>query len=203
MNAEQMFEELGYEKKEESESVLLYISDFENSILFEKKRVTITNLYCYGRITININHLLENAIHKQCEELGWLEDEKQEIKQETNLGHYKDEIIELCVDDLAISKGKVKSCSAILCSECDFADKSGQCIGYHEIINWLKQPYKKPTYKLSQFEYDLISTYDGCHEACKFSDCRQLRGLKEKGYFKDIDTSIPIYEILDNCEVIE
>lgn len=71
MNAEQMFEELGYEKKEESEGVLLYISDFENSILFEKKRVTITDLYCYGRITININHLLENAIHKQCKELGW------------------------------------------------------------------------------------------------------------------------------------
>lgn len=73
--AKQMFEELGYEKKEESEGVLLYISDFENSILFEKKRVTITDLYCYGRITININHLLENAIHKQCEELGWLEEE--------------------------------------------------------------------------------------------------------------------------------
>lgn len=74
--AKQMFEELGYEKKEESEGVLLYISDFENSILFDKKSVTITNLYCYGRITININHLLENAIHKQCEELGWLEEEK-------------------------------------------------------------------------------------------------------------------------------
>ena len=30
-----------------------------------------------------------------------------------------------------------------------------------------------------------------------------LLGLQEKGYFKDIDTSIPIYEILNNCEVIQ
>ena len=78
ITAREMFEELGYEKKEESEGGLLYISDFENSILFEKKCVTITDLYCYGRITININCLLENAIHKQCEELGWLEEESKE-----------------------------------------------------------------------------------------------------------------------------
>lgn len=179
---------------------MLYISDFENSILFENKRVTITDLYCYGRIIININHLLENAIHKQCEELGWLEEEE---KQETNLDHYKDEIIELCVDDLAISKGKVVECAAISCSECDFADKNGQCIGSHEIINWLKQTYKKQTYKLTQFEYDLIQTYSDCHKNCKFSKFKRLIKLKDKGYFKGVDEDTTIHDILANCEVRE
>ena len=199
-----MFEELGYEKKEESEGVLLYISDFENSILFENKRVTITDLYCYGTITININCLLENAIHKQCEELGWLEKEKQEIKQESNFEHYKDGIIELCVDDLAISKGKVVECSAISCSECDFADKNGNCIESHEIINWLKQPYKNPPYKLTKFENDLLQSYvEGNLRKCMFKDISALMRMKEKGYFKGADLEAPIDEILANCEVIE
>lgn len=70
---------------------------------------------------------------------------------ETNLEHYKDGIIELCIDELAISKGKVVECCAIPCSECDFEDKNGHCIGNHEIMKWLKQPYKKLPYKLSQF----------------------------------------------------
>lgn len=68
---------------------------------------------------------------------------------ETNLEHYKDGIIELCIDELAISKGKVVECCAIPCSECDFEDKNGHCIGNHEIMKWLKQPYKKLPYKLS------------------------------------------------------
>lgn len=53
---------------------------------------------------------------------------------ETNLEHYKDRIIELCVDELAISKGKVVECCAIPCSECDFEDKNGHCIGNHVIL---------------------------------------------------------------------
>ena len=27
--------------------------------------------------------------------------------------------------------------------------------------------------------------------------------MREKGYFKDVDTNVPIREILDNCEVIK
>lgn len=30
----------------------------------------------------------------------------------------------------------------------------------------------------------------------------QLFKMREKGYFRDVDTKIPICEILDNCEVI-
>lgn len=125
-----------------------------------------------------------------------------EEKQETNLEHYKDGIIELCIDELAISKGKVVECCAIPCSECDFEDKNGHCIGKHEIMKWLKQPYKKLPYKLSQWEYDLLNAYkDSGMQKC-LSNYRPLLELNEKGHFKGIDTSTPIHEILDNCKVV-
>lgn len=198
MNSEQMFKELGYEKKEESEGVLLYISDFENSILFEKKRVTITDLYCYGTITININCLLENAIHKQCEELGWLEEEKPEIKRETNFEHYFEYLSEKRMMDFALIDGRVTECSVTHCSECDF---NNDCI--EGKFKWLKQPYKKPTYKLNKFEYDLIQTYRDGNTDCKLSARRILRELKDKGYFKCVDYDTKIQDILANCEVSE
>lgn len=204
MNAEQMFEELGYEKKEESEGVLLYISDFENSILFENKRVTITDLYCYGRITININCLLENAIHKQCKELGWLEEEKPEIKRETNLDHYKDDIAELFIDKLALVDGKPERCKCVtICDICDLYEKCNEHKAQEELRKWLKQPYKNPLYKLSQFEFDLIQTYRDGNTDCKLSARRILRELKDKGYFKCVDYDTKIQDILENCEVSE
>lgn len=200
MNAEQMFEELGYEKKEESEGVLLYISDFENSILFEKKRVTITNLYCYGRITININHLLENAIHKQFKELGWLEekDEHFEERQETNLEHYYNDILKLN-GSFSLINGKIGICQGICCSRCAF-NKDYCQVGR---VEWLKQPYKNPAYKLSQFEYDLINAFDRCKECCLLNEIECLKKLREKGYFKGIDPFTKVHEIIDNCEVIK
>lgn len=195
MNAEQMFEELGYEKKEESEGFLLYISDFENSILFEKKRVTITDLYCYGTITININCLLENAIHKQCEELGWLE---LESKQETNLEHYYNDILKLN-GSFSLINGKIDICQGICCSRCAF--NKGYCqVGR---VEWLKQPYKNPAYKLSQFEYDLINAFDRCKECCLLNEIECLKKLTQKGYFNGIDPFTKVHEILDNCEVIK
>lgn len=196
MNAEQMFKELGYEKKEESEGVLLYISDFENSILFEKKRVTITDLYCYGRITININHLLENAIHKQCEELGWLEEEKQE-NQETNIEHYCEYLSKVGLGGFAVVNGRCTKCSGTLCSECDFS--SSDCC--NKRLRWLASPYEKP-YELTQFEYDLIQTYSdfGDYKLSKFN---RFIKLKDKGYFKGVDENATIKDILADCEVIK
>lgn len=196
MNAEQMFKELGYEKKEESEGVLLYISDFENSILFEKKRVTITDLYCYGRITININHLLENAIHKQCKELGWLEEEKQETKQETNLEYYFEDLLKVG-NRFTFMNGKIESCNSVMCSKCVFCGDCGV-----KRFKWLASHYKKPTYKLSQFEYDLINAFDRCKECCLLNEIECLKKLSEKGYFKGIDPFTKVHDIIDNCEVI-
>lgn len=125
-----------------------------------------------------------------------------EEKAETNLEHYKDGIIELCIDELAISKGKVVECCAIPCSECDFEDKNGHCIGNHEIMKWLKQPYKKLPYKLSRWEYDLLNAYKNSGMRQCISNYGTLLEMYGKGHFKGIDTSTPIHEILDNCKVV-
>ena len=198
MNAEQMFEELGYEKKEESEGVLLYVSYFENSILFEKKRVTITDLYCYGRITININHLLENAIHKQCEELGWLEKEKQE-NQETNIEHYCEYLSKVGLGGFAVVNGRCTKCSGTLCSECDFS--GSDCC--NKRLRWLASPFRKKN-KLTKFENDLLQSYlKGCLSNRTFKSVVTLKVMKEKGYFKGVDENATIKDILADCEVIK
>lgn len=195
MKAEEMFEELGYEKKEESEGVLLYISDFENSILFENKRVTITDLYCYGRITININHLLENAIHKQCEELGWLEEENQVM----NIEHYYEYLSEVGLGGFALVNGRCTKCSGTRCSECDF--NGGDCC--NKRLRWLASPYRKK-YKLTKFENDLLQSYLKGHlSGRKFKSILVLNWMKEKGYFKCADYDTKIQDILANCEVIK
>lgn len=134
--------------------------------------------------------------------LTGLVNEHFEEKVETNFEHYKDGIIELCIDELAISKGKVVKCSAIPCSECDFEDKNGHCIGNREIMKWLKQPYKKLPYKLSKFEFDLLNAYKNRGMKQCIPNYGTLLDLYKKGYFKGIDTSTPIHEILDNCEVV-
>lgn len=197
--AKELFKEVGYEKAEKSESIVLYTNGYGDTISFkETKHVVITPIQ--GCRTIIMTCLLENAIHKQCEELGWLEEEKQEIKQETNFEHYKDRILDCCIDHLAVVKGIPKSCSKIDCNDCDFLIIQKDC---HEIAKeWLKSPYK-PTYKLTQLEYDLISAYSTYHSNRKFCDCRQLIELKDKGHFKNVDKDVLIKDILSNCEVVK
>ena len=130
--------------------------------------------------------------------LAGLINERFEEKAETNAEHYLNDLLKIG-RHFCFMHGKVKDCCDVGCDFCTF----GKANCDKERFKWLASPHKKPTHKLSQFEYDLISTYDGCHEACKFSDCRQLRGLKEKGYFKSVDANTPVHEILDNCEVIK
>lgn len=198
MNAREMFKELGYEKAEKSESVVLYTNGYGDIISFkETKHIVITPIQ--GCRTIIMTCLLENAIHKQCEELDWFEEEKQEIKQETNFEYYKDEILECCIDDLAVVKGIPKPCSKTDCNDCDFLTIQKDC---HEIAkDWINQPCKKPTYKLSQFEYDLLNAYKNSGMRQCISNYGTLLEMYGKGYFKGIDTNIPIREILDNYEV--
>lgn len=193
MSAKEMFKELGYEKAEKSESVVLYTNGYGDTISFkETKHVVITPIQ--GCRTIIMTCLLENAIHKQCEELGWLEEEQ---KQETNLEHYFEYLSKINMSDFALIDGRVTQCLDTVCSECDF---NGDCI--EGKFRWLKQPYKKLTYKLTKFEFDLIQTYRNCHESCKLSEFKQLIELKDKGYFKDINLDLTIHKILDNCEVV-
>lgn len=195
MKAEDMFKALGYECRK-SENAIQYLSECGKEITF------IFELHRFYKqlnfISLNIDIDEFKAIHQQMKELGWLEEEK----RETNYEHYKDGIIELCIDELAISKGKVVECCAIPCSECDFEDKNGHCIGNHEIMKWLKQPYKKLPYKLSQFEFDLLNAYKNSGMRQCISNYGTLLEMYGKGHFKGIDTITPIHEILDNCKVV-
>lgn len=127
------------------------------------------------------------------------EEEKQEIKQETNYEHFKDEIIENSGFCFALTDGKPCQCSGISCSECEFSTEYG-C--NEKIKEWLNKPYEKPKYKLTQFEYDLLSVHKDYKTYNNIANQTHLFKMREKGYFKDVDTNIPIREILDNCKVV-
>lgn len=132
--------------------------------------------------------------------LAKLAEEHFEEKAETNLEHYKDEIIEDCSFTLALVDGKPQKCSSVNCNGCGFSTGHG-C--REKIKEWLKSPYEKPTCKLTKFEYDLLNAHkDSGMQKC-LSNYRPLLELNEKGYFKDIDTSVQIHKILANCEVVK
>lgn len=189
MNAEAMFKSLGY-KRHESENGIQY---------FSESGVEITFIFLIRRFykqenfqSLNISVDEFKAIQQQMKELGWLEEEQ---KQETNLEHYFEYLSTIKMSEFALIDGRVTQCLGTGCSECDF---NGDCI--EGKFKWLKQPYKKPTYKLNKFEYDLLQSYSDIYS---FNAFNSLSGMKEKGYFKGIDDNKTIREILDNCEVIE
>lgn len=203
MTARDMFEKLGYQRNAEKEKIIYLIetkgSFYYQEIIFNLLQKVIVIDGNFLEVAIETNLL--KAIDKQAKELGWLEEEKQEIKQETNFEHYKDEILECCIDDLAVVKGIPKPCSKTDCNDCDFLTIQKDC---HEIAkDWIKQPCKKPTYKLSQFEYDLLNAYKNSGMRQCISNYGTLLEMYGKGYFKGIDTITPIHEILDNCEVMD
>lgn len=63
--------------------------------------------------------------------------------------------------------------------------------------------YKACKFKVSQFEYDLLNAYKNSGMRQCISNYGTLLEMYGKGHFKGIDTSTPIHEILDNCEVIQ
>lgn len=117
---------------------------------------------------------------------------------ETNFEHYKDEILECCIDHLAVVKGIPKPCSKTDCNDCDFKINQIGCI--ENAKDWLKQPYKKPVYKLTKFEKELLQCYPDINI---FKVFNPLNEMKKKGYFKGIDDNETIGSILAKCEVIE
>lgn len=125
-------------------------------------------------------------------------EEKQKTKEETNFEHFFEYLSTKRMSDFALIDGRITQCLGTGCSECDF---NGDCI--EGKFKWLKQPYEKPKYKLTKFEFDLIQTYRDCHESCKISEFKQLIELKDKGYFKCIDHDTKIQDVLKNCEVIQ
>lgn len=203
MKAEQMFEEIGYKLSEAySEDTLISYFDGKKNITIEfciKNKKFRKAKGVFDCVNISIPEL--KAIQKQCKELGWLEDEKQEIKQETNLERYFDDIGIFGINSFAVTNGKPMRCKDVHCDKCDFGGPCGRC-GEERLI-WLTSPYKKPAYKLTKFENDLLQSYlKGCLSKHTFKSILVLNGMKEKGYFKGVDENATIVDILEKCEVI-
>lgn len=199
ISAREMFEEQRYKRNEENEEIT-YLQRFGSGyfrITFDLSKEEIA-------IDTNMGNVIESdllqAIIQQVKELHWLE-EKVEIKEATNpevtnLEYYKDEILDNCLENLAVVKGKPKLCPTTNCSDCDF---KGSLIGCHKkVADWLKQLHEKPVYKLTKFEKELLECYSDVYS---FKVFNSLNGMKEKGYFKGIDDNELIGEILAKCEV--
>lgn len=137
-----------------------------------------------------INDLFANVINKHYEE-------KQDEKKETNLDYYKDEILENCIENLAVVKGRPKLCYKTSCNDCDFKLVQKGC--HNKVKDWLKQTHIKPTYKLTKFEKELLECYSDIYS---FKVFNSLNGMKEKGYFKGVDDNELIGDILAKCEVV-
>lgn len=190
MNAKEMFKSLGYEEQFKGSDI--YINrKYGSRIAFDD----------YNGGTIDVAELcyipceLLKAINMRCEELDWFEEEKQEIKQETNLEFYYDDLIKEDCSDFGVVNGKIESCAYIQCKKCEF--EGGNC--HRNRITWLASPYEKTTYNLTKFEKELLQCYPDTNSFKLFNS---LNGMKEKGYFKGIDENEAIGDILAKSEVV-
>lgn len=129
-------------------------------------------------------HLLEGLVNEHFEE-----------KQETNLDHYFEDLLKTG-GRYAFVNGKIKHCWGTRCCDCAF--NGGNC--NKEKIKWLASSYEKQTYKLTQFEYDLLQHFS---VDFKFKEMGLLKEMKEKGHFKNINGDELIKNILESCEVIK
>lgn len=203
--AKEMFEGIGYKLSEAySEDTLISYFDGKKNITIEfyiKNKQFKKAKGVFDCVAIKESEL--KAIIQQCKELGWLEEkdehfeEKAETKAEINAEHYLNDLLKIG-RHFCFMHEKVKNCCDVGCAFCTFG--KGNCD--KERFKWLASPYKKPTYKLSQFEYDLINAFDRCKECCLLNEIECLKKLSEKGYFKGIDPFTKVHDIIDNCEVI-
>ena len=195
MTAKEMFENLGYSLEVNNKDLIKYSKEVcgYTFFRFRLKDKEFCSGYQSVAHTATQNEL--KAVIQQFKELGWIEEEK----SETNLEFYYDDLIKEDCSDFGVVNGKIESCTFIPCEKCEF--KHGNC--HKNRITWLLSQRKKPKYKFTQFEYDLINTYRNVDYRCKFNGCYQLKILKEKGYFKNVDKDESIKDILENCEVIK
>lgn len=172
--------------KEEYEKALKEMNDAFYGITFLNSQTR--------RFDDNLN-LLRELVNEHFEE----KDKHFEEKSKTNLERYYDDLIKEDYSDFGVVNGKIESCIFIPCEKCEF--KPGNC--HKNRITWLTSKCEKKKHKFTQFEYDLINTYRHVDDRCKFNGCYQLKSLKEKGYFKNVDKNELIKDILENCEVIK
>lgn len=197
MKAKEMFEELGYKRNAENKKIT-YSQNFGNGyfkIIFDLSN---DGIEIVSNIGAEIENDLLHVIIQQCKELGWLESEQ---KQQTNLDHFQQEILEKGLWNLAVVKGGPKRCDRTKCIDCELSkDRSRGC--HEKVMDWLKQPYKSPANKLTIFENDLLQSYSNIYKY-KFKAIPVLTRMKEKGYFKGVDEDATIRDILANCEITE
>lgn len=200
IKAQEMFEELGYRRSTDIDAIA-YSEKLDGT--FYHFEITFDLLEKEIVIGTNMEYVIESdllqAIIQQAKELGWLEekDEHFEEKAETNAEHYLNDLLKIG-RHFCFMHEKVKNCCDVGCDVCTFGKDDCD----KERFKWLASQYKKPTYKLSQFEYDLIQTYSYVHEGYTLSKFKRLIKLKDKGYFKCADYDTKIQDILANCEVI-
>lgn len=123
---------------------------------------------------------------------------------ETNLDHYRDEVLEKCLWNLAVINGKPEQCKDTRCINCEFSKtQPKEC--RKKRIEWLKQPYKNSAIKLTKFENDLLQSYlkSSLLRGYEFKSIVILKRMKEKGYFKGVDEDATIEDILADCEITE
>ena len=206
MSAKEMFEELEYKQARNDNDYITYervANSGHTNIMFvlKSKEIKATYGFCsrgeyYHKITLDEFR----AIVQQTKELGWFEEEKQKTKEENNFAHYRDEILNLFIDDLAMYGKELCKCDEVDCSVCSFNNGRGSCRTKRN--KWLNQPYEKPTYQLTKFEFDLLRINYMSHKK-RLYDFSTYKNLKEIGYFKDIDFNLTIDEILADCEVVK
>lgn len=120
-------------------------------------------------------------------------------EEETNAEHYLEDLLKVG-SYFTFMDGKIKHCSGVSCCDCMFGEED---CGNKKFI-WLASPYKKPPYKLTKFENDLLQSYlKGCLSKRTFKSVLTLNAMKEKGYFKGVDENATIKDILADCEVIK
>lgn len=199
MKAKEMFEKLGYTLEVNSEDLIKYSKDVCGYTLFRFRPKEKEFCSGYQSVAHSITQNELKAVIQQFKELGWIEEEK---PQETNLDHYKYDIAEHFIEALAMVGEKIRECQTTSCSDCKFSKENGECIGKSKIRAWFDQPYEKPTYKLTQCEYDMLDTI--FEKDARFSTVYLIGELKKKGYFENIEcnSNVRVKDILANCEVI-
>lgn len=81
---------------------------------------------------------------------------------------------------------------------------------FKQLAAWLEElkqyklasHYKRPAYRLTKFEKDLLQSYSNIYKY-KFKAVPVLIRMKEKGHFKDINEDAAIKDILADYEITE
>lgn len=204
-SAKEMFEELGFKQTENDDSFIEYQRDDGDQhaeITFSLKDKNFRAIYGRYEFGMSFHYVTSDelkAIVCQAKELGWIELEQ---KPETNFAHYYNDLLKIGWNsNFGVTNGKIKHCNNVDCGKCYIGTLTNEVDCGTNAIKWLASPYKKPLYKLTKFEYDLLNAYKDSGMLKSVSSYSAMHELHEKGYFKDIDFSIPIHKILENYEI--